>query len=287
MLGNGSAGPASVAPERGWRLLRSGDAEGARNMALDEAIFEQVASGGCPPTLRLYGWQPPAVSLGRFQELDGSLDLAEIERRGYGLVRRPTGGRAILHDDELTYLVAVREQDLEQGGTLHGSYRQISRGLEAGLALLGLPSAMGTERVGPVADRSLAAVCFAKAARCDLTSAGRKVVGSAQMRAKGAILQHGSIPLHLRSEDVLAVMPGPAGDAGLLRRRAAGIADVLGRDVSREELAEAVIAGFAQALGLSLVPGSLTPTEDQRASELVATKYGTPAWTQDGLPPSP
>ena len=283
MAANASGGPAAP-PGREWRLLRSGGAQGALNMALDEAIFEQIASGGCPPTLRLYGWQPPAVSLGRFQALDDSLDLTEIGRRGYGLVRRPTGGRAILHDCELTYLVAIREQDLAQGESLRGSYREISSGLEAGLGLLGLPAAMGSAEAPP-GDRGLAAVCFAKAARCDLTTAGRKVVGSAQMRAKGAILQHGSIPIRLRTEDVLAVMPGRAGDAGVLRRRAAGVADVLGRDVSRAELEEAIIAGFEQALGLRLSPDGLAPAEELGAARLLETKYATDSWTREGVPP--
>lgn len=265
-----------------WRVVVSEPCSGARNMAVDEAIFRARAEGAVSPTLRLYRWSPPTVSLGRFQELDERIDVAAIDRLGYGLVRRPTGGRAILHADELTYSVAVREEDIEGGGALMSSYREISRGIEAGLGLFGMETALGTE---PGEKReSLPTICFAKAARCDLVSGGRKVVGSAQTRSKGAILQHGSIPLTIDLGELLEVLPGRPGEEHEARRRkvaaaAVGVNELVGWPVTTEQLQAAIRMGFETALGVRLVESGLTEQELQWAHELEAEKYGSDEWT--------
>ena len=267
-----------------WRLLWSGHADGYTNMAVDEALLWAAAEPGAPPTLRFYGWQPATVSLGYFQEAEGQVDRAEIARRGWGLVRRPTGGRAILHDNEVTYSVVIAEDRLERGHSVMGSYREISRGLELGLQRLGLEAVLGETAADPEhrqAARDLPTVCFAQASRCDLVAAGRKIVGSAQMRKRGIILQHGSVPLNMRVEDHLAVMPG----RGVSRRSEAqlaeaaqGIAQALGQPVSFDQLAGALAAGYEEAFGMTLKPGDLTPMEQARARELRETKYATEAW---------
>ncbi len=267
-----------------WRLLWSGYADGYTNMAVDEALLWAAAEIGAPPTLRFYGWQPATVSLGYFQEAEGQVDRAEIDRRGWGLVRRPTGGRAILHNDEVTYSVAIAEDLLEHGPSVMGSYREISRGLELGLQRLGLEAALGETAADPEhrqAARDLPTVCFAQASRCDLVAAGRKVVGSAQVRKRGIILQHGSVPLHIRVEDHLAVMPG----RGVSRRSeeqlseaAQGIAQTLAQRISFEQLARALARGYEEAFQMSLEPGELTAAEQVRAAELRETKYATEAW---------
>ncbi len=269
-----------------WRLLITKPCSGAENMAVDEAILHARAEGQVEPTLRLYRWQPPAVSLGRFQELDERIDPAVIRERGYGLVRRPTGGRAILHNDELTYSVVVRHTDIEGGEALMSSYRRISQGIEAGLALLGVKARMGGERGGDrEPGRPLPTICFAKAARCDLVSAGRKVVGSAQTRTRGCVLQHGSIPLTIDLDELLAVLPGRKSEAVEERRRklgqaAVGVAELLGRPVSFDELIAALRAGFERRLGVRFREGDLLPDERAWAESLVATKYDTAAWTE-------
>lgn len=298
-----------------WRLIFSGHLSGAENMAVDEAIFEAVAARQAPPTLRLYGWEPPAVSLGYAQALDERVKRAEICRRGYGLVRRPTGGRAIIHHHEVTYSVCVRLADLSAGRSVMQSYRELSRGVECGLALLGVPAMMpsrqrersgaaggagghsGEEPAGGRAGggarghsggcaadrgRDLPTVCFARTAGGDMVAEGRKIVGSAQMRRSEAVLQHGSIPLRLDPEEHLALLGGGAsageGERSALRRAAVGVAEVLGRDVSFEELAGAVARGFSEALGIELTQEALSPAEAVRARELVRLKYATDAW---------
>jgi lipoate-protein ligase A len=199
-------------------------------------------------------------------------------------VRRPTGGRAILHDDEVTYSVVVAESQLAHGGSVMGSYREISRGLEVGLQRLGLEAALGETAGDPEhrqAARDLPTVCFAQASRCDLVAAGRKVVGSAQVRKRGVILQHGSVPLHIRVADHLAVMPGRGAtrrSEAQLSGAAQGIAEALGQPLGWEQLARALAGGFEEAFGMTLEPGELTGAEREKAEELRAGKYATEAW---------
>ena len=281
----GSDSPGDAARMTDWRLVISGASTGARNMAVDEAIFRARAEGLVPPTLRLYCWQPPAVYLGRFQELDERVDVEAIRARGYDIVRRPTGGRAILHADELTYSVVVREEDVAGGGALMSSYREISRGIEAGLALFGVDASLGKEKDegGAKAD-SLPTICFAKAARCDLVADGRKVVGSAQTRSRGTILQHGSIPLSMGLDDLLAVLPGrPTEDLETRRQKVAaaaiGVRDLLGQPITVEQLEAAVRMGFESALSVKLTQTELTPGELAWADELETDKYGADTWT--------
>lgn len=265
-----------------WRLLDTGSADGAWNMAVDEAMLEAGVAGLLVPTLRFYAWQPPAVSLGYFQTLDQSIGLEEIARRGFGLVRRPSGGRAILHKDELTYSVTVPDTGVADGKSVMGSYRSISRGIEAGLALLGVGAQLA-ERKGEerMKAQGLPTVCFAKAAKCDMTVQGRKIVGSAQTRRRGIIMQHGSVPIHIDPEEHLAVMPGDGVDEASkakLMEAACGVADALGRPVSYEELAAALAQGFSDRLRIVLEPGELTEWELSKARELKETKYMTDEW---------
>lgn len=282
----------SRSPAIAWRLLIAEPCSGAQNMAVDEAILDARAEGRAQPTLRLYRWRPPAVSLGRFQELDERVDVDAIRERGYGLVRRPTGGRAILHSDELTYSVAVKETDIPGGEALMSSYRQISGGIEAGLALLGLDACLGDRR-GDTGERSkaLPTICFAKAARCDLVSAGRKVVGSAQARTRGCILQHGSIPFTIDPDELLAVLPGRKSESLEARRAklsqaAVGVAELLGRPVAFAELASVLRTGFEMCLGVHFEEGRLSEEEAARARDLEAAKYGTGDWTERVTPRS-
>ena len=266
--------------------------------------MKAVAAGEQPPTLRLYGWRPPGLSLGYFQPLDAGIDVAECRRRGYDLVRRPTGGRAILHDDEVTYSFCIRQDAIRGGRSVMESYRHISRGIIAGLQSLGADVRMGDDGEhaprgsekggGEVAPgeggkrqrrprEAVRTVCFAKTARCDLQVAGRKIVGSAQVRRDEAILQHGSIPITIDPDAHATVMPG-AGDASTaarsLERAALGVAQLLGRPVSFEELSAAIAAGFAEAFEVTLTSAPLSPQEDAMAEELQAGKYATNAWNE-------
>lgn len=257
-------------------------------MAVDEALLESVIEGH-PPCLRLYAWEPPAVSLGYFQALDENIDEDEIKRRGFGLVRRPTGGRAILHKDEITYSVVVRQSDIEGGESLMGSYRTISRGIEQGLRVLGVGAELADHsgKDGQESRHSLPTVCFGQSARVDMVAAGRKIVGSAQTRRKGAILQHGSIPISIDVTEHIAVMPGgidgtAAVEAGaqMLQEAACGLADILGHRPTFDQLVENISHGFAEALGITLQITEPTQVEMETARDLLEQKYGSESWTR-------
>jgi len=266
-----------------WRVIYSGHSDGHHNMAVDEAIMESVAANLAPPTLRIYGWSPPAVSLGRFQEVAEQVDVEAIQQRGWDLVRRPTGGRAILHDDEVTYSVCVPQSQLPEGDSVLRSYRYLSRGIQRGLELLGVEAELGRKPPatgGKGSGHQQSAICFSHSTRADMVAAGRKIVGSAQVRKNGIILQHGSVPITLDISDHLAVMPGDGSGnkPESLQQAAVGVSQMLGRDVTYDELAEALVAGFSQALAVELQAGELSDQEQARAEHLSVHKYGTEAW---------
>jgi len=265
-----------------WRLLDTGPAAGAYNMALDDAILACRARGQAPPTLRFYAWRPPALSLGRFQRAEGAADVRALERLGIDLVRRPTGGRAVLHDREVTYSVVVSEDSL--GGSVLEAYLTLSEGLVAGLERLGVEASLYNPRRGGApghGDRQPAA-CFEIGSAYEVAVAGKKLVGSAQVRRDGAVLQHGSILLELRAKVVAEAM-GVRPDrveraAARLRANATSLAEVMGRVPEYGEVASAIAAGFSDALGVALEPGGLTDAERELAEKL-RRSYEDRDWT--------
>lgn len=274
-------------PSPNWRLLIEDDLRsGAANMAVDEAIAEATASGAAPPTLRFYRWRFPTVSLGRFQKL-ADVDEPRIAILGYDLVRRSTGGRAILHTDELTYSVAGPIADPRMAGGVMDAYLRFSNSLLSGLATLGL--AAETEPGGARAARALSAACFEAPSAYEITAGGCKLMGSAQSRRQGYVLQHGSLPLQgdiTRLVDVLALTcSAKTRLRRQLRRQAVTLAEALGLPPDSERLAfprvaAAMAEGFAAALDLVLEPGALTAGELRRSAELIRTRYADPAWTR-------
>jgi lipoate-protein ligase A len=264
----------SVAP---WRLLVDPAADGGWNMAVDEAILEgyERADRSPPPTLRLYGWCPPAVSLGRSQAARGSHDRAVLAAEGIDLVRRPTGGGAVLHEFERTYALAGRLGDPPFTGGVIETYRTIASALARGLAQLGVPASPIEPRRG--ADRRSTAVCFERVGAWEITVGGRKLVGSAQARRRRAFLQHGSIPIRLDPAR-LGVVLGSVVDGSSFTdlERAAG------RAIDPDILDQALVRGFRESFGVLLVAGRLSEDEALRAAELRCWKYDSMAWTLDG-----
>jgi lipoate-protein ligase A len=170
-----------------WRLLTTPPATGAENMALDEALMARARTSG-EWTFRVYSWSVPTISLGRNQSAVGRYDLVAIGARGLSVVRRPTGGRAILHDREITYSVTA---PVEGAGDLPASYVRINRILLDGLARLGVNAAVAGRHER--ASSPGMTPCFDEPSPGELTLGGRKLAGSAQWRSDGALLQHGSI----------------------------------------------------------------------------------------------
>jgi lipoate-protein ligase A len=269
-------------PVATWRLLVTDPLahDGATNMAIDEAILSGVAAGKSPPTLRFYAWQPPCVSIGYAQSMRQVVDLDACRRDGVTWVRRPTGGRAILHTDELTYSVTAPTSEPRVKGGVVESYRRLSQGLLAGFRILGLDAAQAEAMEEQAAD--LSAACFDVPSHYEITVGGRKLVGSAQVRRQKALLQHGALPLtgdltrlvgYLRLTDDQRAALGAE-----LQCRAITLEEALGRKVSTTDVVKALREGFAQALNLCLEPGQLTGQEQAVAQQLCETKYASSGW---------
>ncbi|MGD9148029.1 MAG: lipoate--protein ligase family protein [Anaerolineae bacterium] len=275
----GSELPAGYPPAT-WRLLVDGEADGATNMAFDQAILEAVAEGASLPTLRFYAWAPPCLSLGRGQPL-ADADQDACRGAGVEIVRRPTGGRSILHTDELTYSVSLLQSDPRAEGGVVESYRRLSEGLLAGLHRLGVQVAQSVSRGLDSAEDS--AVCFETPADYEITADGRKLVGSAQWRTRGGVLQHGTLPLYGDLTRIVDYVVVPDAERGAQRRylqlQALTLEEARGQRVSFAAATQALIAGFAQALDLTLLPGELTSSERARSAEIRANVYASPDWT--------
>src|SRR5699024_3640332 len=183
-----------------WRLLHTGWRSSAENMAIDEAILIAHSEGKTPPTIRFYGWDPATLSIGYFQKVDKELDMDRLRKRKLGIVRRPTGGRAVLHDQEMTYSVIVGEDYPGMPTSVTDSYRVLSQGLLEGFRKLDLSAEMvplETEEEKEKYASMGSAACFDSPSNYELVVEGRKVAGSAQTRQRGVILQHGSILLDM------------------------------------------------------------------------------------------
>ena len=245
-------------------------------------MLEHVARGDSPPTLRLFDWYPACLSLGYAQPYS-DVDHARLQERGWGIVRRPTGGRAILHTDELTYSVVAPQSEAHVAGPLLESYNRLARALLHAVRKLGVDAHM---TVDEEANRnSVNPVCFEAPSAYEITVDGKKLIGSAQARRKQGVLQHGSLPLRgdLRRITEVLAYPDAAKRAEAAERlvmRATTVESVLHRIVSWNEAAEAFEEGFKTALGLRFERGRLSEPECERTRALVVEKYGLSEWTE-------
>ncbi len=242
-----------------WQCIVDAPLRAAENMERDLAIAEAVAARRMPPTLRLYAWWPPAVSIGRNQDVAEACDPVACVAAGWDVVRRPTGGRAVLHAaDEVTYSVALPLEQAPPG--VLAAYAWLARALVAAYRRLGLPAELAPGR--HLAARSGA--CFDAPAAHEVVVGGRKLAGSAQVRRAGYLLQHGSLPVTFDPQ-LHASLLGLAPDAaGMLARQGAGLRNFIDPAPSRAEIVAAVAAGFEEALGVAFAnpgPGVLRHTE--------------------------
>lgn len=270
-----------------WRLLSTGHLSPAENMAIDEAILVAHSKGFVPPTVRFYGWNPPTLSIGYFQKI-ADVDFAALRQKGLGFVRRPTGGRAVLHDRELTYSIVVSETHPRMPRSVNESYRVLSMGLVEGFRQLGMTADMvslADEEEKRKYESLGSAACFDSPSWYELVVEGRKVTGSAQMRQNDAILQHGSILLDLDADLLFSVLRF---SSEKLRERvknsfldkAISVKQISGKDISFEEAKTSFRNGFERGLEIRLDEDILTSDERQIADELIRTKYGAADWNE-------
>ncbi len=280
-----STAPAPTYAPATWRLIiDDAPRSGAANMAMDQALAEAAAAGEAPPTLRFYRWQPPAVSLGRHQPI-GDVDAGVVRELDYEIVRRPTGGRAILHTDELTYAVTAAADEPRVAGSLMDAYLRLSNALLSGLQRVGLlaDKAGGDVRAGP----NVSAACFEVPSAYEITAHGRKLIGSAQSRRAGYVLQHGSLPLTGDIGRLIDVLALPVEERARLRAELVARATTLAAALGVEEddprldfyhVAKAIIAGFEELLNLNFQAAQPSADELRRTAQLIREQYANAEW---------
>ena len=258
----------------GFRLLVQEPGDGRRNMAVDEALASSAGEGLSPPTLRLYGFAPPTLSLGRFQRARELVDTGRLAEAGVNLVRRPTGGQAVLHDRELTYAVALGRGHLEPFSKRE-IYQFIAGLLLAGLEALGIRARSSRAALGSPHDPD----CFRSTGQYEIADERqRKLIGSAQVLTRSWSLQHGAIPLDGSYRRIAGFLRAAPGEGGGLP---SSLGEELGREVGYAEAADALARGARYALerlGTTLRPGELTARERERAEALLESKYSRDEW---------
>ena len=292
-----------------WRFLDTGASSGDFNMQADAVLLEAVAAGRSPSVLRLYRWDPPAITLGHNQDPGRELDLPQVRSAGIDVVPRLTGGRAVLHWEELTYSVICREGCGRLGASPGEAYREIGRALVAGLRAFGAPVDLHRREAGQggrSAPEAPKPPCFASTSKWEVTFRGRKLVGSAQRRIRGAILQHGSIltgPRHLLLGGFLRAAGncGPAADLPLPRSRttrnpgpsstpgsmaSSHLGEITREPVDIPSLSACIGRGFSDRLEIDLRESRLLPRERAEIEHRCAAPEdaGEPAAVETGPP---
>ena len=263
-----------------YRFINTGIQNAAMNMAIDEAIHLHHLKGTVPPTLRVFRWSVPAISLGRFQDVEREIELEQCQQNGVAVVRRPTGGRAVYHRDEFTYSIVIGKRYGVPSGVV-AAYAFLAQGLLAALQHLGVQAEMSDEHVS----KNPSAACFASSTQADLTASGYKLIGSAQVWKDDALLQQGSLPLEERSSEFFSLLRFPnqqsRTEALKLYRQKTTPLHTFVPTASWDEAARAFCLGFSTALQAEFVPGNLTPSEEELAQQLVEQKYSTLEWRKE------
>ncbi len=267
-----------------WRILKQGKLSPAENMAIDDAIFELIQEGKSTPLIRFYDWNPPTLSLGYHQNAEKEVDFAKLEEVGYGFVRRPTGGRLVLHKNEVTYAV-IAPNDEHLAGNVLKSYGDISLALAEGLKLLGIKVEFEQKELSSFSQREPVNPCFNSSSKYELAVQGKKIVGSAQVRKNGVLLQHGSIILDENQREIANLMPGLSDKmrerlASMMDNKTISINQVLNTKLPYEEAVSKFALGFKQAWSEDIFEEieDLQDFEKKRVGKLIKKKYSTDMW---------
>ena len=252
-------------------------------MAADEAILEHIGRGESIPTLRLYAWNPACLSLGHAQPF-ADVDTARLKQHGWEVVRRATGGRAILHTDELTYSVIAPADEPAVAGSILESYNRLAQALLLAVKSLELPVEMKDDVTRDSISHNNP-VCFEVPSTYEITVDGKKLIGSAQARKKEGVLQHGSLPLtgdltRICQALVFENESARENASKRLLERATTVESALGREISWEAAAQAFVHAFEAQLGFIFEREELSESESKRTEELVREKYDHPSWTE-------
>ncbi|WP_010303198.1 lipoate--protein ligase family protein [Kurthia senegalensis] len=269
-----------------WYFINSGACSPSYNMALDEALLHWHSNGEMPPVIRFYEWNPATLSIGYFQKAHRDVDFDQLHKHNVGFVRRPTGGRAVLHEHELTYSIVVSESYPNMPKTVTEAYRVLSEGLLNGFINLGLDayfSVPQTEAEKLALQKPKSAVCFDAPSWYELVVEGRKIAGSAQTRQEGVILQHGSLLIDLDQEKLLSIFKFKDEAAREKMRQNLPLKTVAMNDLGKgtfttTDCVKAFKRGFEEALEINLQPYTLTDEQRQFVEQLAQTKYESDEW---------
>ncbi|MCG1537771.1 lipoate--protein ligase family protein [Staphylococcus epidermidis] len=268
-----------------WNFINTGSKNPYYNMAMDEALLNFVSRGEIDPVIRFYTWNPATLSIGYFQRLQKEIDIDKVKEKGYGLVRRQTGGRGVLHDKELTYSVIVPESHPNMPSTVTEAYKIISQGLLEGFKNLGFETYFAIPRSKEERDKlkqPRSSVCFDAPSWYELVVEGRKIAGSAQTRQKGVILQHGSILQDIDIDDLFDMFKFKnerlkAKMKENFVQKAVAINDISNQHITLNEMENAFAAGFKKGLNIDFKPLELTEKQLEEVQEL-EDKYRSEAW---------
>ena len=268
-----------------WNFINTGSKNPYYNMAMDEALLNFVSRGEIDPVIRFYTWNPATLSIGYFQRLQKEIDIDKVKEKGYGLVRRQTGGRGVLHDKELTYSVIVPESHPNMPSTVTEAYKIISQGLLEGFKNLGFETYFAIPRSKEERDKlkqPRSSVCFDAPSWYELVVEGRKIAGSAQTRQKGVILQHGSILQDIDIDDLfdMFIFKNERLKAKMKEnfvQKAVAINDISNQHITLNEMENAFEAGFKKGLNIDFKPLELTEKQKEEVQEL-EEKYRSEAW---------
>ncbi|MCE4963240.1 lipoate--protein ligase family protein [Staphylococcus haemolyticus] len=268
-----------------WNFINTGSHDPYYNMAMDEALLNFVSRGEIDPVVRFYTWNPATLSVGYFQRLKKEIDIDKVNEKGFGLVRRQTGGRGVLHDKELTYSVIVSEEHPNMPSTVTEAYRVISEGLLEGFKLLGFEAYFAIPRSKEEREKlkqPRSAVCFDAPSWYELVVEGRKIAGSAQTRQKGVILQHGSLLQDVNVDELFDMfifkndrLKDKMKNAFV--DKAVAINDIADRHISIEEMEKAFEEGFKKGLNIEFKPLTLSDEQIKEVKEL-EEKYRSDEW---------
>jgi lipoyl(octanoyl) transferase len=265
-----------------YRFLNTNVHDAAMNMAIDESILTHHLKGDLPPTLRVFRWSQPSISLGRFQSVEREIVSDLCLDRGVGLVRRPTGGRAVYHRDEFTYSIIMSKHFGVPSGVV-AAYAFLAQGLLAALTFLGVKAELSDGRVS----KNPSAACFASSTQADLTCGGFKLIGSAQVWRDDTLLQQGSLPLDDRATEFFSMLrfssEAVRNEALALYAEKTTPLHTFAPSATWEAVADAFRSGFSTALQVDFVQDSLSYSEWELANQLVEDKYSKIEWRKERI----
>lgn len=268
-----------------WNFINTGSQDPYYNMAMDEALLNFVSRGEIDPVIRFYTWDPATLSIGYFQRLQKEIDIEKVKEKGFGLVRRQTGGRGVLHDKELTYSVIVPESHPNMPSTITEAYRVVSQGLLEGFKNLGFETYFAVPRSKEEREKlkqPRSSVCFDAPSWYELVVEGRKIAGSAQTRQKGVILQHGSILQDIDIDELfdMFIFKNDRLKAKMKEafvEKAVAINDISEKHITLEEMEQAFEEGFKTGLNIDFKPLKLSDQQMAEVKEL-EEKYRSDEW---------